>query len=260
MERPDAYFGNNVGNTLKLLDVMKTHGVRTLVFSSSCATYGIPGRVPITEDAVQRPVNPYGESKLAVERILQWYGRGLGLSWVALRYFNAAGADPDGEIGEAHSPETHLIPLAIQAALGNAPPLAIFGSDYETADGTAIRDYIHVTDLACGHLAALGYLQRGGQSAAFNLGTGRGHSVRQVIEMVERISGRQVPVRLSPRREGDPPILVAGAERARSILGWQPQHSSLKSIVEAGVAVAHFPAGTYGVHSMKLLIAIPAPQ
>jgi len=212
--------------------VMKANGVRTMVFSSSCATYGVPERVPITEDAAQRPVNPYGESKLAVEKILQWYGRGLGFSWVALRYFNAAGADPDGEIGEQHSPETHLIPLAIQAALGNAPPLAIFGTDYETADGTAMRDYIHVTDLAHGHLAALRYLQRGGPSAAFNLGTGQGHSVRQVIETVERVSGRKVPVRFSPRREGDPAILVAGAERARGILGWQPQRSSLKSIVE----------------------------
>jgi UDP-glucose-4-epimerase GalE len=232
MERPGDYFANNVGNTINLLDTMNAHGVKTIVFSSTCSTYGIPDQLPITEDTEQRPVNPYGESKLAVEKILYWYGRTLGFSWAALRYFNAAGADPEGEIGESHTPETHLIPLAIQAALCQAGPLSVFGKDYETADGTAVRDYVHVADLAQAHVCALRYLQAGGPSRAFNLGTGSGHSVYQVIDAVERISGRKVPITLSPRREGDPPVLVADPRRAAQTLGWRPSHSSLDCIVQ----------------------------
>jgi UDP-glucose-4-epimerase GalE len=176
-------------------------------------------------------VNPYGESKLMVERLLEWYGRIHGLGWVALRYFNAAGADLDGELGENHDPETHLIPLAIRAALGKIPHLEIFGSDYETADGTAVRDYLHVADLAEAHLSALRYLNSGGASAAFNLGTGQGHSVREVVATVGRVSGQDVKVREKARRAGDPASLVADPSRAAKVLNWQPKHSSLDEIV-----------------------------
>jgi UDP-arabinose 4-epimerase len=219
-------------NTLNLLDAMLAHGVRRLVFSSTCATYGIPERVPIDESHAQRPVNPYGESKLMVERILHWYGQAYGLLSVALRYFNASGADPDGEIGEDHDPETHLIPLVIDAARGMRPPVGVFGTDYPTADGTAVRDYIHVMDLADAHVRAIDYLERGGASTALNLGTGRGHSVLAVIEAVERVSGRPVPRSDSPRRAGDPPELVADARRAADVLGWTPRYPALDMIVE----------------------------
>jgi UDP-glucose-4-epimerase GalE len=230
---PRKYFHNNVTGTLTLLDAMIDRGVRDIVFSSTCATYGIPVAMPMTEDHPQKPINPYGESKLAVERVLHWYQGAYGLRYAALRYFNAAGADPDGEIGEDHDPETHLVPLAIGAALGRAPALKIFGTDYATPDGTAIRDYIHVADLAAAHLLALGVLERGEQHAlALNLGTGRGHSVRQVITSVEKVSGRKVPSAEVGRREGDPPSLVADASRAMQTLGWQPKYGDLDTIVE----------------------------
>lgn len=232
MTDPRKYFRNNTVNTLNLLDVMLAHGVRQFVFSSTCATYGIPEQVPIDESHPQRPVNPYGESKLMVERILHWYGHAYGLTSVPLRYFNASGADPDGEIGEDHDPETHLIPLVIDAARGTRPAVGVFGTDYPTPDGTAIRDYIHVTDLADAHVRALEYLVRGGTSTAVNLGTGRGHSVREVIETVERVSGRRVPRTDSPRRAGDPPQLVADARRAGDVLGWSPRYAALETIVE----------------------------
>jgi UDP-arabinose 4-epimerase len=232
MTDPRKYFRNNTVNTLNLLDAMLAHGVRRLVFSSTCATYGIPERVPIDESHAQRPVNPYGESKLMVERILHWYGQAYGLLSVALRYFNASGADPDGEIGEDHDPETHLIPLVIDAARGMRPPVGVFGTDYPTADGTAVRDYIHVMDLADAHVRAIDYLERGGASTALNLGTGRGHSVLAVIEAVERVSGRPVPRSDSPRRAGDPPELVADARRAADVLGWTPRYPALDMIVE----------------------------
>jgi len=232
---PALYYGNNVGGTLALLAAMREAGVGRIVFSSTCATYGNPDAVPIAETAPQRPVNPYGETKLAIERALYWYGGGYGLRSVALRYFNAAGADLDGEIGENHAPETHLIPLALRAALGQAGPLGIFGTDYPTADGTPIRDYIHVTDLADAHVRALRHLEAGGDSAAFNLGTGRGHSVREVIAAVEAASGRSVPRREQPRRPGDPPELVADPARAAATLGWRPQHSDLPTIVTSAL-------------------------
>jgi UDP-arabinose 4-epimerase len=186
----------------------------------------------LTEETPQAPINPYGESKLAIERALHWYGKAHGLRWVALRYFNAAGADPDGGLGEAHEPEPHLIPCVFRAALGQEPCIQVFGTDYPTPDGTAIRDYIHVTDLAEAHLASLHYLQEGGESRALNLGVGRGHSVRQVIDAAARISGRQVPRVDRPRREGDPPVLVADAALARRVLGWHPSLSSLDVILE----------------------------
>jgi UDP-glucose-4-epimerase GalE len=232
VSNPRKYFRNNVVNTLNLLDVMQDHGVNHLVFSSSCAVYGIPDSVPIGEGLSLKPVNPYGESKLFVERILRWYREAYGLCWIALRYFNAAGADPEGEAGEIHNPETHLIPLAIQAALGWISELEIMGTDYPTSDGTAIRDYIHVCDLASAHVRALEHLFRGGTSLALNLGTGRGYSVREVIKTVEEISGRAVPHRAGARRPGDPPTLVADPSKAAEVLQWTPRYPELGSIVE----------------------------
>jgi UDP-arabinose 4-epimerase len=231
MTKPALYFHNNVVNTLNLLDAMLAAEVRHIVFSSTCATYGDPDQVPITETEKQKPVNPYGESKLMIERCLHWYGEAYGMSHVALRYFNAAGADPDGEIGEEHDPETHLIPLVLQAALGRRARIEIFGTDYATPDGTAIRDYIHVTDLADAHVKALDYLLQGGASVALNLGTGHGHSVREVIAAAERVTGRRVPRAEAPRRAGDPPRLVADPRRANALLGWRPTRSDLDTIV-----------------------------
>jgi UDP-glucose-4-epimerase GalE len=232
MRAPELYFRNNLVNTLNLLDTMRSRNVQKIVFSSTCATYGNPLQIPITEDHIQQPVNPYGESKRMVERLLHWYGCIHDLRWVALRYFNAAGADPERELGENHDPETHLVPLAIRAAMAPNQPLEIYGTDYDTPDGTAIRDYLHVTDLAEAHLAALRYLDTGGPSDAFNLGTGRGHSVREVIAMVEKVSGRKVPVREVGRRAGDPACLIADATKSAGQMGWRPRHSTLEEIVE----------------------------
>ena len=232
VHEPRKYFWNNVVNTLRLLDAMSDAGVKRIVFSSSCAVYGNPQNVPMGEDHPKEPVNPYGETKLAMERALKWYGGAYGLKWVALRYFNAAGADPDGELGESHDPEVHLIPLAIMAALGQRPYVEIYGTDYPTPDGTAIRDYVHVTDLADAHLRALDYLVAGGESRALNLGTGQGHSVREVIDAVGKFSSRPVPSREGPRRAGDPAVLVADAALAGKTLGWKPQHSKLETIIQ----------------------------
>ena len=232
MRDPRRYFRNNVANTLTLLDAMLDAGVGAIVFSSSCTTYGVPEALPIAEDHPQCPVNPYGESKLFGERILRRYGEAYGLRWAALRYFNAAGADPDGEIGEDHDPETHLIPLVIAAALGRRSHLDVYGTDYPTPDGTAIRDYVHVTDLADAHARALRHLLAGGRGFALNLGTGRGHSVREVVAAVERAGGRPVPIREVERRPGDPAALVADARQVIQVLGWEPRYPSLASIVE----------------------------
>jgi len=231
MNDPLKYFGNNFANTLSLLNAMAAVGVNRIVFSSSCTTYGIPDAIPIADDHPQRPLSPYGESKLFVERALHWLGITHDLRWMALRYFNAAGADPDREIGEEHDPETHLIPLAIEAALGRRPDLAVFGTDYPTADGTAVRDYVHVSDLADAHVRALRYLEAGGKPAALNLGTGIGHSVREVLAAVEQVSGREIKTRNAPRRPGDPPNLVAAPGRAHELLGWRPQLSALEQII-----------------------------
>ena len=235
MTDPGKYFRNNVAGTINLLDAMVAVGVRDLVFSSTCATYGEPREVPISESHPQNPVNPYGETKLAVERMLRWYGQAHGLRYAALRYFNAAGADPDGDIGEDHSPETHLIPLAIEAAYGRGNPLSIFGTDYPTPDGTAIRDYIHVLDLGEAHLLALAALGKGTNSLHLNLGTGRGSSVREVITSVEKATGRTVPAREIGRRAGDPPVLVADARQAGERLGWKPRYPDLDTIVAHAV-------------------------
>jgi UDP-glucose-4-epimerase GalE len=233
--QPALYYRNNVVGTLTLLEALRDAGVDKLVFSSTCATYGIPERVPIDEDHPQRPINPYGASKLMVERILADFAAAYGLRHVALRYFNAAGADPDGQLGECHEPETHAIPLAIRAALGEQPAFEIYGTDYPTPDGTAIRDYIHVSDLARAHVRALKYLQGPGPSAALNLGTGTGHSVRDMVAAVEQVVGRRVPLRAAPRRPGDPPVLVANPARAQAVLGWSAQFNDLVEIVRTAV-------------------------
>lgn len=231
MTDPGKYFRNNVANTINLLDSLVETNVRRIVFSSTCATYGMAEFLPIDERHPQRPVNPYGDSKLFVERMLHWYGEAHGLRWIALRYFNAAGADPDGEIGEEHDPETHLIPLVIESALGRRPTLDVYGTDYPTPDGTAQRDYIHVMDLAKAHLLGLHHLINEGENVALNLGTGHAHSVRNIIEAVERIGDCGVPVREMPRRPGDPPALVANPTKAAQLLGWTPELSSLDSMV-----------------------------
>ncbi len=231
MEKPAKYFHNNVVGTLNLLDSIIANDINYFVFSSTCATYGIPNQIPISEDHPQKPVNPYGDSKLFIEKTLRWYDIAYGLKAAILRYFNAAGADPDGLIGEAHHPETHLIPLVIQAALDATASVAIYGTDYATLDGTAIRDYIHVSDLATAHVAALEYLRVRQSSNQFNLGTGRGHSVREVISAIQKYSGRSISIQESPRRPGDPPVLVADASKADKELGWQPTESDLDTII-----------------------------
>ncbi|MGK9231085.1 UDP-glucose 4-epimerase GalE [Inquilinus limosus] len=227
---PALYYRNNVSGSLSLLEAARGHGIGTVVFSSTCATYGPPERVPIAEDTPQHPIHPYGASKLMIERMLADFAAAYGLRWAALRYFNACGADPDGQIGEAHDPETHLIPLVLMAAAGHRPHVEILGDDYPTPDGTCVRDYIHVADLADAHVRALRYLLAGGSSRAFNLGTGTGHTVREVIAAVERVTGRPVPVRLSPPRPGDSPTLVADPGLAASVLGFQPRFDLEESI------------------------------
>jgi UDP-glucose-4-epimerase GalE len=232
VEQPALYYRNNVGGTLELLEAMRRAGVRQLVFSSTCATYGVPERMPITEDTPQQPINPYGMSKLVVERVLRDYDAAYGLRSVSLRYFNAAGCDPDCEVGEDHDPETHLIPRVLMAADGALPHVEIFGTDYPTPDGTCQRDYVHVSDLAAGHVQAHDYLGRGGATTAVNLGTGRAFSVREVVAAAERVTGRRVPVREAARRAGDPPVLVADATRARTVLGFAPGFTEIAPIVE----------------------------
>jgi UDP-glucose-4-epimerase GalE len=232
VEKPEKYFHNNVVNSFGLMETMLATGVKQIVFSSTCATYGLPEVMPIREDTPQHPVNPYGETKLMIERALHWHGIAHGIRHVALRYFNAAGADPEGEIGEAHDPETHLIPLILDAASKRRAQIDVFGTDYPTPDGTAIRDYIHVQDLAEAHVLALRYLENGGASVALNLGTGEGHSVRATIEAAKRITGHPIPSRDTTRRAGDPPVLVADAAKARALLGWTPKLASLDRIIE----------------------------
>ena len=236
VDDPALYYRNNLAGTLSLLEAMREARIDKIVFSSTCATYGLPERIPIDEDAQQVPVNPYGETKLAIERALHWYGEAYGLRSIALRYFNAAGADPEGEIGELHEPETHLIPLVLQTALGQRSHIDVYGNDYPTADGTAIRDYIHVEDLAEAHLRALEHLCAGRESAALNLGTGTGHSVREVIAAVEAVSGRTVAWRAAERRPGDPPVLVADPNLATKKLGWRTQCSDLPTIIRTAFA------------------------
>ena len=231
MLRPRQYFDNNVTRTFGLFEALLDSSVKHVIFSSTCSIYGIPRHAPITEAHPRNPVNPYGESKLMIEKALGWYAAAYGLSSMCLRYFNAAGCDPDGEIGESHDPETHLIPLVIQAASGVRDAIQVFGTDYPTLDGTAVRDYTHVADLADAHVLALRYLLNGGESQSLNLGLGRGHSVLEVIEAVEDVAGRRVPARLGARRLGDPAVLVADPSKAGKILGWRPRFTDLTKMV-----------------------------
>lgn len=228
---PGLYYRNNTLGTLNLIEAMRDAGVDKLLFSSTCATYGVPTKTPIDETHPQSPINPYGWSKLFVERILSDFSTAHDLRYVALRYFNAAGADADGEVGERHEPETHAIPLIIEGALKPDYVFTIFGDDFDTRDGTGLRDYIHVTDLADAHRRAVDYLLDGGASNTFNLGTGVGTTVAEIAEAVERIGGKPVGRKVGPRREGDPPALVAAADKARTALGWEPQHSSIDNII-----------------------------
>lgn len=228
---PALYYRNNVAGTLTLLDAMRAAGVDRLVFSSTCATYGVSPKQPIEESDPQTPINPYGASKLMIERILRDHGVGYGLNAVILRYFNAAGADPDRETGECHDPEPHVIPQAIYAAQGRVPAFRVLGTDYDTPDGSAVRDYVHVCDLADAHTAAMDHLSRHRGVEAFNLGTGVGTSVLEVVRAVEQVSGCTVPVEFHPRRPGDPPRLVADSTRAGEVLGWRPQRSDLDTLI-----------------------------
>ena len=228
---PGKYYRNNVVGSLTLLEAMRDHGVGTIVFSSTCATYGVPDAIPIKEDAPQRPINPYGASKLMAERMIQDFAVAHELKFALLRYFNASGADPDNQIGESHDPETHLIPLVLDAASGRRPSITVFGSDYDTPDGTCVRDYIHVADLASAHICALEALQRGSPSDAYNLGNGLGASVNEVIDVAQRVTGLTVPVVRGPRRAGDPAVLITDSSKARDELGWVPAISDLAHIV-----------------------------
>ncbi len=232
VRRPSAYYHNNVVNGLHLLDAMVESGVPYLVLSSTAAVYGEPRQVPIPEDHPLVPANPYGATKLALEGALSWYGGAYGLCFVSLRYFNAAGADPAGDIGEDHDPETHLIPLVLKAVLGTGPDLTVFGTDYPTPDGTCIRDYVHVSDLAEAHVLALEALAAGAPSTGYNLGNGSGYSVLEVIRAAEEVVGRPVKVRYGERRPGDPAVLVAGSEKIKAGLDWRPRFSSLRAIIE----------------------------
>lgn len=232
MEKPYEYYHNNVYGMLCLLDVMKENNVNKIVFSSTAATYGEPKRIPILEDDVTNPTNTYGETKLAMEKMMKWFDRAYGIKYVSLRYFNAAGAHESGLTGEDHHPETHLIPLILQVPLGKRDKIYIFGDDYPTDDGTCIRDYIHVMDLASAHYKALEYLRNGEESDIFNLGNGNGYSVKEVIETARKVTGHSIPAEVKKRRAGDPAILIASSEKAKNILGWKPQFDSLEKIIE----------------------------
>jgi len=231
VSEPAKYYQNNVVGTLTLLEAMRAVGIDKFVFSSTCATYGVPSTVPIPENHPQNPINPYGMTKLMVEKILQDFDYAYGFKSVRFRYFNAAGADPAGRLGEDHTPETHIIPLVLLTALGKRESVSIFGTDYPTPDGTCIRDYIHVTDLAQAHVLGLEYLLNGGETTVFNLGNGHGFSVKEVIETARQVTGREIKAIECPRRPGDPPALVGGSDRARQILGWNPQYADLQQII-----------------------------
>lgn len=231
VDEPEKYYYNNVVNTLNLLKTMRAYKCNKIVFSSTCATYGEPEKVPIKEDMPQNPINPYGMTKFVVERIFKDYQKAYGMQFAVLRYFNAAGADPDGEIGESHNPETHIIPLVLDAASGRRPDIKVFGTDYDTPDGSCIRDYIHVTDLADAHLRALHYLEEGNSGDFFNLGNTVGTSVLEVVDAVKRVTGRCFMVTRSDRRSGDPAKLVGSSEKARKVLGWEPKYGDIDTII-----------------------------
>lgn len=232
VQEPEKYYYNNVSNTLNLLHIMKKYGCNKIIFSSTCATYGEPEKVPITENMSQDPVNPYGATKLMVERIFKDYHTAYGLQFVVLRYFNAAGADPEGEIGESHDPETHIIPLVLDAASGKREEIKVFGTDYDTPDGSCVRDYIHVYDLATAHLLALHHLEAGKQSDFFNLGNESGTSVLEIIDSVKRVTGKHFTVTTADRRAGDPARLVGSSRKAQEVLGWKSIYTDIDQIVE----------------------------
>ncbi len=231
VEDPAKYYQNNVVGGLNLLRAMVETGVRFLIFSSSAAVYGIPSQIPISEDHPRIPINPYGRTKKIVEMMMEDFGRAYGFRWVSLRYFNAAGAHPDGSMGESHRPETHLIPLILEAALGRRPGISVYGSDYDTPDGTCIRDYIHIVDLARAHVRALDYLQSGEGNEAINLGNGKGFSVREVIQVARSVTGRSIPAVDAPRRPGDPDQLISSSSKSRRLLGWEPAYPGLEQII-----------------------------
>ena len=231
MRVPLKYFDNNTAGMINLLEVMERHNVKQIVFSSTAATYGEPKQIPIKETDPQVPTNPYGESKLAMEKIMHWADLAYGIKFVALRYFNVAGAKADGTIGEDHHPETHLVPIILQVAAGERDELKIFGSDYPTKDGTNVRDYVHVVDLADAHILALAYLAKGGASDAFNLGSATGFSNQEILEAARKVTGQPIPATEAPRRPGDPAILIAASDKARATLGWQPQYDNIQEII-----------------------------
>ncbi|MEJ8304097.1 UDP-glucose 4-epimerase GalE [Saccharibacillus sacchari] len=231
MQNPGKYYDNNMYGTLCLLEAMNEAGVRRIVFSSTAATYGEPEKTPIEETDRTEPTNVYGETKLMMERMIRWYDRVLNVRYVALRYFNAAGAHESGKIGEDHRPETHLIPIVLQTALGQRSHISVFGEDYPTEDGTCIRDYLHVSDLADAHLRAIDYLKNDGKSDVFNLGSGSGFSVREIIETARKVTGQEIPVKTEPRRAGDPAILIASSQKAREVLGWTPARENIETII-----------------------------
>lgn len=230
---PAKYYDNNIAGTLALLDVMRETDVKSIVFSSTAAVYGLPEVVPIKESTRKEPINPYGRTKLTIEHALEDYANAYGSKYAALRYFNACGADRESEIGEEHDPETHLIPRALMAVSGEIDDFSVFGTDYDTPDGTCVRDYIHVEDLARGHIMALEHLKRGGESGSFNLGSGQGLSVREILDAIEAVTGKSVPATFGDRRPGDPPVLTANVERARSVLGFETECSDVNTIVQS---------------------------
>ncbi|MFD1392598.1 UDP-glucose 4-epimerase GalE [Lacticaseibacillus jixianensis] len=231
MKDPLKYFDNNTGGMITLLEAMHQFGIGKIVFSSTAATYGEPKSIPIKEDDPQVPTNPYGESKLAMEKIMHWSDVAYGIKFVALRYFNVAGAMPDGSIGEDHNPETHLIPIILQVAAGTRDGLQIFGDDYPTKDGTNVRDYVHVVDLADAHILAMKYLNDGGDSNAFNLGSATGFSNLEILNAARKVTGKEIPAKIGPRRAGDPSTLIAASDKARKILGWQPQYDDVEKVI-----------------------------
>ena len=236
MEKPLKYFDNNTSGMVKLLEVMNECGVKYIVFSSTAATYGIPEEIPILETTPQNPINPYGESKLMMETIMKWSDQAYGIKYVPLRYFNVAGAKPDGSIGEDHGPETHLLPIILQVAQGVREKIIIFGDDYNTPDGTNVRDYVHPFDLADVHLLAMEYLRKGNESTAFNLGSSTGFSNLQILEAARKVTGKEIPAEKAGRRPGDPDTLIASSEKARTVLGWKPQFDNIEKIIESAWA------------------------
>lgn len=236
MKKPLKYFDNNTAGMIKLLEVMNEFDIKNIVFSSTAATYGIPEKMPIMESDPQDPINPYGESKLMMEKIMRWADEAYGTKFVALRYFNVAGAKPDGSIGEDHGPETHLIPIVLQVAQGKRDKLQIFGDDYNTPDGTNVRDYVHPFDLADAHILAVDYLRKGNESNAFNLGSSTGFSNLEIVEAARKVTGKEIPAEIAPRRGGDPDSLIASSDKAREFLGWKPQFDNIERIIETAWA------------------------